>query len=139
MCKIWKNRVLLDRHLVSDEQLDRRDVGVEVGLDALQELNLLLGGQEADGTLRRHHQRVGQLVAEQPGLLETRLQDFSCLNIPKRGEKYQIANKLPSGHNYCQVLNIFQMAIEYTNLLRSLKNTIWQLWLERLFLKGSRL
>jgi hypothetical protein len=34
--------------------------------------------------------------------------DFSWHDIPKRGEIYQIAMKLPNGHK------IFQMAIKYT-------------------------
>lgn len=60
------------RYLLSDEQRDRRNpVGVLVAFrdgDLLQELHLLLTGQEEDLGLAKHHDGVGELVPEQPRL-----------------------------------------------------------------------
>ena len=61
-------------YLVPDQELDGGNGGVEVRLDPLQELDLLLGCQEVDGAVGGDHDRVRQLVPEQPGL---KLHDFA--------------------------------------------------------------
>jgi hypothetical protein len=38
---------------------------------------------------------------------DTGLPDFSCFNIPKQGNIYQITNKLPSGHKIYQMAEIY--------------------------------
>jgi hypothetical protein len=54
-------------------------------------------------------------ASTQPGL-----PDFSLFNIPKRGETYLIATKLPKGHEIYQMdKNLFRLAIEYTNFIHS--------------------
>ena len=55
-------------NLVADEKLDRRHGRVQVRFDSLQELYLFLGRQEVDGALGGHHDRVRQLISEEPSL-----------------------------------------------------------------------
>jgi hypothetical protein len=54
-----------------------------------------------------HRQQIYRLIRSPNTGREAGLPDYSWHNIPKRGEMYQIAAKLPIGHK------IFQMAIIY--------------------------
>jgi hypothetical protein len=54
--------------LVSGQEFDGGNGRIEIAFDAFQEINFFLWSQEVDRVLRRHHDRVGQLVAEQPSL-----------------------------------------------------------------------
>jgi hypothetical protein len=49
------------------------------------------------------------------------LPDFNLYNIPKRGEIYQFATKLPNGHKIYQMALYSEMVVEYENQFFSLQ------------------
>lgn len=59
--------------LVSHQQLDRDPILLALVLRLSQEVDLLFASEEVSGALGEHHDGVGELVAEQPGLQRPRL------------------------------------------------------------------
>lgn len=68
--KYGKTCPSIPAYLISDKKLDgwQRIILIFVVLQLLEELDLLLAGQEVDGLVAHDHDCVGELIAQQPGL-----------------------------------------------------------------------
>lgn len=81
--------------LIADEELNG---GLTLllldGFERLEEVDLLLAGQKVDGVLANGHDRVSQLIAEQPGLQRRRFAvDDVFVGAQRRHQRVHIAER----------------------------------------------